>query len=61
MGDGTWGRTQKQWNTFLIIYAMKRKGTYYQWKRYKVPHKPVPKQRKRFTPKYCMHKIISLK
>lgn len=24
--DGTWGRTQKEWNTFLIIHAMKRKG-----------------------------------
>jgi hypothetical protein len=24
--DGTWGRTQKEWNTFLIFHAMKRKS-----------------------------------
>jgi hypothetical protein len=24
--DGTWGRKQKEWNTFLIVHAMKRKG-----------------------------------
>jgi hypothetical protein len=23
--DGTWGRTQREWNTFLIVHAMKRK------------------------------------
>jgi len=23
---GTWGRSQKQWNTFLVVHAMKRKG-----------------------------------
>jgi hypothetical protein len=24
--DGTWGRTQKEWNTFLIFHAMQRKS-----------------------------------
>ncbi len=24
--DGTWGRKQKEWNTFLIVHAMKRKS-----------------------------------
>lgn len=24
--DGTWGRTQKEWNTFLIVHALKNKG-----------------------------------
>lgn len=24
--DGTWGRAQKEWNTFLIVHAMKRKS-----------------------------------
>jgi hypothetical protein len=24
--DGTWGRTQKEWNTFLIVHAMQRKS-----------------------------------
>jgi hypothetical protein len=24
--DGTWGRTQKEWNTFLIVHAMLKKG-----------------------------------
>jgi hypothetical protein len=24
--DGTWGRSQKEWNTFLVVHAMKRKG-----------------------------------
>ena len=24
--DGTWGRTQKEWNTFLIVHAIKRKS-----------------------------------
>jgi len=24
--DGTWGRSQKEWNTFLIVHAMRRKG-----------------------------------
>jgi hypothetical protein len=23
--DGTWGRTQREWNTFLVVHAMKRK------------------------------------
>jgi len=24
--DGTWGRTQREWNTFLILHAIKRKN-----------------------------------
>jgi len=24
--DGTWGRTQKEWNTFLIVHTIKRKS-----------------------------------
>ena len=24
--DGTWGRTQKEWKTFLVVHAMRRKG-----------------------------------
>lgn len=24
--DGTWGRTQKEWKTFLAVHALKRKG-----------------------------------
>ena len=24
--DGTWGRTQKEWNTFLVVHALKNKG-----------------------------------
>ncbi len=24
--DGTWGRTKKEWNTFLIVHAMQRKS-----------------------------------
>jgi len=24
--DGTWGSTQKEWNTFLIVHAMQRKS-----------------------------------
>ncbi|MBW1780786.1 MAG: hypothetical protein JRL30_08585 [Deltaproteobacteria bacterium] len=24
--DGTWGRTHKEWNTFLVIHALKNKG-----------------------------------
>ena len=24
--DGTWGRTQKEWNTFLVLHAMARKS-----------------------------------
>ena len=24
--DGTWGKTQKEWNTFLVIHALKNKG-----------------------------------
>jgi hypothetical protein len=23
--DGTWGRTDREWNTFLIIHALKNK------------------------------------
>lgn len=24
--DGTWGRSQKEWNTFLVVHAMRRRG-----------------------------------
>ena len=24
--DGTWGRSQKEWTTFLVVHAMRRKG-----------------------------------
>jgi hypothetical protein len=24
--DGTWGRSQKEWKTFLVVHAMRRKG-----------------------------------
>ena len=24
--DGTWGRAQKEWNTFLVVHALKNKG-----------------------------------
>jgi hypothetical protein len=24
--DGTWGRSQREWNTFLVLHAMSRKG-----------------------------------
>lgn len=24
--DGTWGRSQREWNTFLVVHAMRRKG-----------------------------------
>lgn len=25
--DGTWGKTQREWNTFLIVHAIKRKNS----------------------------------
>lgn len=24
--DGTWGRSQREWNTFLVVHAMRRRG-----------------------------------
>jgi hypothetical protein len=24
--DGTWGRSQREWNTFLVVHALKSKG-----------------------------------
>jgi hypothetical protein len=27
-GDGSWGRSQQEWNTFLIVHALKNKGVF---------------------------------
>lgn len=26
--DGTWGRSQREWNTFLVVHALKNKGAF---------------------------------
>jgi hypothetical protein len=26
--DGSWGRSQREWNTFLIVHALKNKGVF---------------------------------
>ena len=26
--DGAWGRSQKEWNTFLVLHALRRKGMF---------------------------------
>lgn len=36
--DGTWGRTQREWNTFLVMHAMKRKN--YLLSMEKIKHSP---------------------
>jgi hypothetical protein len=36
--DGTWGRTQREWNTFLVVHAMKRK--HYLLSMKKIKHTP---------------------
>ena len=27
--DGTWGSTQKEWNTFLVVHTIKRKSSFF--------------------------------
>jgi hypothetical protein len=36
--DGTWGRTQREWNTFLVVHAIKRK--HYLLSMEKMKHSP---------------------
>jgi hypothetical protein len=31
--DGTWGSTQKEWNTFLVVHTIKRKSSLFSKKR----------------------------
>ncbi len=35
--NGTWGRTQREWNTFLVVHAMKRKHYLLSMKKIKHP------------------------
>jgi len=32
-GECTWGSTQKEWNTFLIVHAMQRKSSLFSKKK----------------------------